>query len=119
MSLILPTPQVIQVQCQYCNRFWPKSEVLEIGESIVMCFYCHQKHHAALEIFQMPEACQGPCGRSFNAIAAATPGPRVGLTVHWKDGIYQVLCAQCDADYVQKRQDLYGKTRFGYERGLN
>ncbi len=118
MSLVLPVPQVLSIRCHYCSRFWPTSEVIDLGESIVMCFYCHQKHSEAVEAFIPPRECQGPCKRTFAEIAALTPGDKVGMTVHWKDGVYQILCAQCDADYVLKRQDLYGDTRFGYERGV-
>ncbi len=117
-SLIIPVPAVVQVQCHYCSRFWPRSEVLEFGESIVMCFYCHQKHVAAVDAFKPPRHCQGPCGRTFDAIAAATPGDKVQMTVHWRDDEYQILCAMCDADYVPKRRDIFGATRFGYERGV-
>lgn len=83
-----------------------------------MCFYCNDKMRAAWEVFEMPEGCQGPCGRSFVAIAAGTPGDMVGFTLHWRDGIYQILCASCDAEYVMKRKDLYGDTEFGYKRGV-
>ena len=119
MSVILAVPNVIQVQCNYCWRFWPASEVMEIGHGgVLMCFYCHQKHQVAEEAFQPPRVCQGPCGRTFEQISAVTPGNKVGMTIHWKDGVYQVLCASCDADYVLKRQDLYGSTEFGYARGV-
>ncbi len=117
-SLITTVPKVLQVKCQYCSRFWPSSEVLTFGDSVVICFYCNDKMRAAWETLEIPQMCQGPCGRSFQAIAAATPGERVGFTLHWRDEIYEVLCAQCDADYVMKRQDLYGDTPFGYERGV-
>ena len=40
------------------------------------------------------------------------------MFLHWKDGLYQLLCPRCDAENVQKRKDLYGPTRFGWERKL-
>jgi len=118
MSLIVAVPSVLRVKCHYCSKFWPASEVHHFGESIIMCFYCHQKHEKAVEAFHPPHACAGPCGRTFEQIAAVTPGDSVGMTAHFKDGVYQLLCAKCDAEYVLKRQDLYGDTRFGYERGV-
>lgn len=118
MSLLAAVPNVISVRCHYCSRFWPQSEVLHIGESVIMCIHCHEKHRVAIDAFEPPTHCQGPCGRTFEEISLFTPGDKVGMTVHMKDGVYQILCAQCDADYVQKRRDLYGDTRFGWERKL-
>lgn len=118
MSLVIPVPRVLQIQCHYCSRFLPASEVIRWGESINMCGYCYEKHTKAVEAFNPPHECAGPCKRTFAQISAETPGPHINMTAHWKDGVYQLLCQRCDAAYVPKRKDLYGATRFGYERGV-
>ncbi len=116
MSL-LHVAEVVKVRCHYCNRSWPPSEVITTGEATKICCYCHEKHLQAVLAFAPPHECM-VCHRTFEQISAATPGNEVHMTAHWKDGIYQILCATCDADYVQKRRDQFGDTPFGWERGL-
>lgn len=116
MSLI-QVAEVVTLKCHYCQRFWPPSEVLKFCDEIVMCCYCHEKHLAAVQSFAPPHECM-VCHRTFEQISALTPGDQVHMTAHWKDGMYQILCASCDADYTLKRRDLYGETRFGWEQKL-
>ena len=33
-----------------------------------------------------------------------------------KDGIYQMLCVDCVAPYIDKRADVYGGTKFWQDR---
>jgi hypothetical protein len=40
------------------------------------------------------------------------------MFLHFKDGLYQLLCAHCDRRFVEQNKQLYGPTRFGRERGL-
>jgi hypothetical protein len=37
----------------------------------------------------------------------------VGMYLHQKDGVYQILCRSCSDHYVRQRVDLYGDTEFG------
>ena len=110
---------VVGVRCHYCSRFCNPHEVVNFGESMVRCWRCQEKHQAALEFMagHRPTVCC-ECGVTFAELAAATAEPHVCMFVHWKDGLYQLLCSRCDARYVEQRKDLYGPTRFGLERKL-
>jgi hypothetical protein len=41
------------------------------------------------------------------------------MAVHFENGRYRAMCLKCDAVYVMKRRDLYGKTEFGRNLKLN
>lgn len=111
-------PFVILLRCHYCPRQVHPREVVNIGDDALMCWTCWEKHKIAVESFNPPHEC-AECHRTFAQIAADTIGQSVRMYPHWKDGLYQILCAACDEIYVQKRKDLYGKTEFGYhERKL-
>lgn len=109
---------LILLRCHYCSEFHHPKEFVNIGESALMCWKCREKHTQQIESFNPPHACQG-CNRTFEEIAAATIGDKVKMYPVWKDGVYQVLCEPCEAAYVLQRKDLYGDTRFGWERKLN
>ena len=111
---------IIGVRCHYCSRFFPPSQVMKFGESMVRCFQCQQKHLDALEVLagKPPRGC-GECGITFEDLSATVATPQVPMFMHWKDGMYQLLCARCDRKYVEGRKDLYGPTRFGWERKLS
>lgn len=88
---------------------------------MVWCFECQDKHNKALEAYCAgvpPQHCGG-CGISFGDLAKREIGNKASMFLHWKDGLYQMLCRMCDAEYVQKRRDLFGPTRFGWERKLS
>lgn len=108
---------ILTVRCHYCSAQVHPKEVIRIGDSALMCWACYEKHKIAVEAFHPPHEC-AECQRTFEQIAAATPGSHVKMYPHWKDGMYQILCAACDEIYVQKRKDLYGPTQFGWERKL-
>lgn len=40
------------------------------------------------------------------------------MFLHWKDGVYQVLCRACSDRYERKRLDLYGDTVHGHLKKL-
>lgn len=84
---------------------------------MLQCWACREKQTVQIEAFTPPSSCQG-CNRTFEEIAQATLGDHVKMYPVWKDGVYQVLCEACEAQYVQQRRDLYGDTRFGWERKL-
>jgi uncharacterized Zn finger protein len=110
---------ILGVKCQSCSRFYPEREIMRLGESMTRCYKCHEKHLAALDVLagNPPKAC-GECGITFDELANLNAGAQVPMYVHAKDGVYQLLCGACDAEYVQKRRDLYGNTAFGVSRGL-
>lgn len=107
-------PVVLQVKCHYCSRFRHPKEVIRMTGGPIMCWRCWEGHQHALRLFQgqPPPGCQ-MCGVTFKALSDATPGTQVRMFVHWKDGIYQILCKTCSDKYIPKRVDLYGATEFG------
>ena len=109
---------LILLRCHYCSTFCHPKEFVNLGESMLMCWNCRELQTKQVEAFDPPALCQA-CNRSFEQIAADTIGDQVRMYPVWKDGVYQVLCAQCEARYVQSRKDLYGATRFGWQRKLN
>ena len=40
------------------------------------------------------------------------------MVLELKDGIYQVLCLDCDRIYQAQRADLYRNTPYGAARGI-
>jgi hypothetical protein len=109
---------LILLRCHYCSTHCHPKEFVNIGESALMCWNCRELHTQQVEAFDPPASCQG-CNRSFQELAAAAVGEHVKMYPVWKDNCYQVLCERCEWDYVQKRKDLYGLTRFGWQRKLN
>src|SRR5271170_4400569 len=111
---------IIGTRCHYCSRTFAAWMIVNFGESMARCFQCQEKHLAALEVLagKPPVGC-GECGVTFEDLAARTMGDNVGMFMHWKDGMYQLLCAVCDRKYVEGRKDLYGPTRFGWQRKLS
>ena len=115
----MSTPIIIGTRCHYCSRFYPEADLIRFGESMVRCRKCDQGHVEAMEALatnRCPDHC-GECRESCESIHARTG--KATLYLHWKDGIYQFLCAKCSEKYAEKRKDLYGPTRFGHERKLN
>lgn len=111
-------PAIILVRCHYCSTHVHPKEIVNIGESALMCRNCREAHVTQIEAFDPPHHCMR-CMRTFEQLAALTVGAHVRMYPHWKDGVYQILCQWCDEKYVQQRKDLYGPTRFGWERKLN
>lgn len=110
-------PFILTIRCHYCSEHVHPKEVIRIGDDVIMCWSCYEKHKIQVEAFHPPHECS-ECRRTFEQISAATLGDKVKMYPHWKDGMYQILCEVCDAVYVQKRKDLYGPTQFGWERKL-
>ena len=108
---------IILVTCHYCSNARHPREIVNIGDAALMCWHCWETHTQKIDAFNPPNECQ-ECRRTFDEIAAATPGSKVSMFPHWKDGEYQILCRDCDEAYVQKRRDLYGDTPFGWDRKL-
>lgn len=114
----LPTAApIIGKKCHYCSRFICGGEYRIIGESVVMCWACQQRHDVKVEGLNPPAECQG-CHTSTELLQARARGARWSMFLHWRDGEYQMLCAACSDAYIGKRKDLYGGTRFGWQRKL-
>lgn len=111
-------PLLIKLACNYCSEFFDPREFVRIGESVLMCWKCYEKHTKVVDSWAEPPQECGMCKTSFADLAALTPGQPVSMFPHWKDGIYQFLCRSCDEKYVLQRADLFGNTRHGYERKL-
>jgi hypothetical protein len=86
-----------------------------------MCWLCWEWHNQALEALagNPPSGCQ-VCGVTYTQLQERSPNgdSEVGMYVHPKDGIYQVLCRACSDAYELQRVDLYRPTQFGYEKKL-
>lgn len=116
--MIMSNAIVIGERCHYCSKFFPPADLIRFGESMVRCRNCDQSHVEAMEALatgKCPDQC-GECRESCESIQARTG--RATLYLHWKDGIYQFLCAKCSAKYAGQRKDIYGPTRFGHEQKI-
>jgi len=109
---------ILHVQCFECSRWVHPADAIRIGESVIRCHQCQERMDTVIESFDEPPShCPG-CSRSFADLAAATPGQPVSMFAHLMDGMLAFLCKRCDREYVQKRKDLYRKTRYGWDRKL-
>jgi NAD-dependent SIR2 family protein deacetylase len=111
---------MIGVQCQHCSHWYPEAEIIRFGESMTRCLKCQEAINKALEMnaTQTPPSECAHCHRGFSAIADATPGDVVEMALVMVDGVFVALCDPCERAYVEKRKDLYGDTRFGWNRKL-
>ncbi len=107
---------IIRLQCFSCSRFLSPHEIIRIGESVIKCWDCYQKHAAILESWDEPPSECARCRVTFAKLAERTPGQPVSMFLHEIDGTLGLLCAPCDKAYVMKRPDLFAKTRFGWKR---
>lgn len=105
----------IREQCFQCYGFFPPAELITIGESVKICPDCDVKGRKAIEALEAPNEC-ALCHTSSEELATREAGESFSMFIHWVDGVYAYLCRACDATYVLKRKDLYGKTRYGWER---
>ena len=98
-----------------CSKFVHPREVVHVGESVVRCWDCVQKLTKILDTRESPPM---NCALCKTAYEQCTLGPSGGMFMHLIDGALGFLCAPCDKEYVLKRADLYGRTRFGYDRKI-
>jgi hypothetical protein len=109
---------IIQLRCMTCSQFVAPADVVRIGESVIQCWNCYDKQRTIIESFQDPPKECVRCHASFEDLAAQVPGKPVSMFPHWIDGTFGFLCVACDQVYVQQRRDMYGDTRFGWDRKL-
>lgn len=127
------TPFVISVRCHYCSKARSPREVVNLGGVVkrtaagvvregqaTMCWACYERHCATVKYLgsgELPKGCM-ECGTSMEALRAREADGNARLWVHWKDGIYQMLCRGCSDAYEKRRLDLYGDTAYGHMRKL-
>jgi len=114
-------PQLVRVKCRACSHFRDPRE-FSGGPIVGVCWRCYEGHIEGLAFLSghIPKGCQ-ECGRTYrelNELAQRAGLPDTRLVLERKDGIFQVLCLECDAKYFPKRRDLYGKTPDGIARGI-
>jgi hypothetical protein len=104
---------LIALRCNWCSRWRETSRCHTLKSSQVICDYCIEWHCAAMDFLggAPPIGCQ-ECGISWEKLRAI-PGNRSSIFIVPKDGINQMLCAQCKDAYVLLRSDLYRNTKFG------
>lgn len=112
------TANVLAVRCNFCSKQRPSFRVHRLTQAQVICDNCLDWHMHALDLLagKMPPGCQC-CGKTFEQLRVLSPSVeyQIRMYVLPKDGIYQVLCAECVKPYVSKRADLYKDTKFGSE----
>lgn len=80
-----------------------------------MCDNCQADHARRIEQFiSSAERRCYQCGRSMREVEGDEAG-NITMFVHFKDGVYQLLCPQCSVSYTAKRKDLYGDTPWFYQ----
>jgi hypothetical protein len=126
MTSTVPTTQakvvsivrnVLKLRCNFCSKELPVHRVHQIQQAQIICDYCLDWHNKALDFLAggpIP-GCQ-ICDRSWAILRDQTKSVEVRLYVVPRDGIYQVHCASCMAEYVPKRGDLYAGTPFGHDK---
>ena len=108
-------PDLIARRCAYCSKWRNSFRVHQLaGNAQLICEDCLVWHNRALEFLAggAPSGCQG-CMATWEVLRDRAPGTQVRLYVLPRDGIYQMLCAECVAPYIRKRKDLYKETAFG------
>lgn len=113
--------QVIRAKCRACSKFRDPREFAG-GAVIGVCWSCYEKHLESLRFLAgaPPRGCQ-ECGHTIaelDELSKRAGRADTRLVLERKDGIYQVLCLDCDEQYQTKRRDLYGATPYGMAKGL-
>jgi len=108
-----------QVTCRFCSKQVPRTQLVGTPQRGFACQRCVEWHFHALGVLggEVPKGCQC-CNKPWDALKEESNGVEVRMYAVPKDGIYQLLCAQCKDAYVQKRRDLYGKTEYGADLKL-
>lgn len=108
---------VLKLRCNFCSKELPVHRVHQIQHAQIICDNCLDWHNKALDFLaggSIP-GCQ-VCERSWSVLRDEAKSVEVRLYVVPRDGIYQVHCAACAADYLPKRADLYQGTEFGHRK---
>lgn len=130
------TPSVLITEvCHYCRKGKSPNAMIPLPGGIKLCDGCYRRHQEGVLAMSglkansdgtfsstapPPPECS-ECGLSvqeLRARAVHAGGFELVLAVHFENGIYRVMCPDCDKTYVPKRRDLYGDTQFGHDQKL-
>ena len=108
---------IIATRCHYCQKFRSPIEINRLPGGVVICFRCVEWHGHANKVLagEIPKGCQ-ECGRDIFSLFCDTKHPEnenTYMRLVVKDGIYQLLCEPCAAEYRLKRKEFYRGTEFG------
>jgi hypothetical protein len=105
--------------CGYCFKSKPMNFIFRLGESVLICHNCYEKHEKAVNDFalQPPTECAA-CHLTWEQLSEGVIGPTVPMYPHYLDGIYQLLCRSCSDARIRKTPQPYKGTRFGWEQKL-
>jgi hypothetical protein len=110
----------VGLRCRFCGSFRHRREfVLPDRTTISPCVECYQAHEEAL--FALAEKVEPgcyDCRRKLSELPSENAHDDVSMCLHWKDGLYQLLCRQCSATYEVKKKDMYADTPYGHRRKL-
>jgi len=113
---------IIGELCQYCSKFRSPLDLTHQPGGVTICLDCEQRHLEALNAMATGNflgQCS-ECGLNYQELKAQRRiGAQGEMAVHYEAGRYRAMCLICDASYIPKRRDLYGKTEFGSEQKLN
>lgn len=110
---------VIKEQCTGCSKWHNPHELIRQSGNVKTCFDCYAWHCKALDLLcgKGSPSCQ-ECNKTSDQLEKESADGNVRVTVHRKDGVYQMLCNKCSDAYEQKRRDLYGNTPYGAAKGI-
>ena len=109
-------PLVLLAKCRACSHHRDPREFVG-GPIAGVCWHCYEKHVEGIAMLagNPPQGCQ-VCYRTIAQLEELDQ--RQGksdsrLVLERKDGIFQILCLECDGRYQSRGCDLYGKTPYG------
>ncbi len=104
---------VIHEKCRRCEKFRNPFEFV-IDPIIGYCWRCYENHEEALRVLagEPPKACQ-VCHTPFLELNAGLGRADTPMVLEFKDGLYQVLCLDCDRKYEQSQRKLLRRTPYG------
>jgi hypothetical protein len=106
---------VINPRCRFCGKHKHAQEFI-VNPVVGMCFECLQwqkkQHDVLLGRAPVPAGCDA-CRKTYEQLEAFAPGGDVLFALVPIDGTFAWLCLPCEAEYVRKRKDVYGKTPYG------